>query len=502
MTPAPLVLLAGGGYLLLVLVIAGWALRRTRTARDFFIAGQRAGLVATALATMSAAFSGFVFLGGPGLMYQLGTGSLLICAPVGFTAALLCWVLAKRLRLLAAVREIYTVPDAIAARYRSRLAGGLAAGAIALGSIGYLAAQFLALGVLADATLGLSSRWGDGGFLVGFVGAVLVVLAYAATGGMLAGLYTDVLQGAVMLVASIGVFGLALAAPGGPAAIVASIAGSERFGADFLAPLGSTPALLGLGFTFLFGVGVLGQPHMLHKFYMLDDPRKLRWLPALLGGSQTVVLLVWLGIGAAVPALVAQGQMEAPAPPDQAAPLFLLQFAPEALAGIVFAGVLAAVMSTADSFLNIASAALVRDLPRAVARPLRSELPAARFATVLVAAAAAGLALAYDDLIALLGTFAFGTFAAALAPALAVGLNWSRATSTAACASIVTGLALSLGLELLARTPAGLTAVGLAPGTLPGAVALGGSLVVLVAVSLLSRRPEALDADVQAVLEL
>ena len=107
---------------------------------------------------------------------------------------------------------------------------------------------------------------------------------------------------------------------------------------------------------------------MLHKFFMLDDPRKLRWLPLALGGSQILCLLIWLGVGLAVPALVAQGKLAPLASPDDAAPRFLLAFTPEALAGLVFAGILAAIMSTADSFVNLGAAALIRDLPRALGR--------------------------------------------------------------------------------------------------------------------------------------
>src|SRR5688572_12982679 len=98
----------------------------------------------TGVVTMAAAFSGFVFLGGPGLTYRIGVGSLFINASVGFTAGLLGWAVAKRLRLLAEVREVYTVPDAVLARYRSRAASGTAAVAILVGTISYLGAQILA----------------------------------------------------------------------------------------------------------------------------------------------------------------------------------------------------------------------------------------------------------------------------------------------------------------------------------------------------------------------
>ncbi|MDX1644844.1 MAG: sodium/proline symporter, partial [Thermoanaerobaculia bacterium] len=141
-------------YFAVVVAIGVWASRRTRTSRDFFIAGQSLGLLVTGLATMSAAFSGFVFLGGPGLTYEIGLASLFIVVPVGLTPGLLCWVVAKRLRLLAEVRDVLTIPDAILCRYRSRTASGLAAVAVIVGTIGYLGAQILAMGILIESIFG------------------------------------------------------------------------------------------------------------------------------------------------------------------------------------------------------------------------------------------------------------------------------------------------------------------------------------------------------------
>jgi sodium/proline symporter/sodium/pantothenate symporter len=189
------------------------------------------------------------------------------------------------------------------------------------------------------------------------------------------------------------------------------------------------------------------------------------------------------------------------AEPDLAAPAFLLQQAPPALAGVALAGVLAAIMSTADSFLNIAAAALVRDLPRAFGRRPAEGLRALRLAVGALALASGTLAAGYGDLIALLGTFAFGTFAAALAPALAVGLNWERVTAAAATASIVTGTVTAVGLELLARGGRGLDAFLPVPaGVLPAVVALLASFLVLFAVSFLGARDVRRDPLVDTVL--
>jgi Na+/proline symporter len=470
---SPIVMWVVLGSLAAVTGVGLWAARRTRSAGDFFIAGQRLGLVVTALATMSAAFSGFVFLGGPGLTHRLGAASFFIVLPVSVTAAMLCWAVARPLRLLAGAKEIYTVPDVMAVRFGGRWPAGLAAVAVVVGCVGYLGAQLQALGLVIDAVFGLSGHLGGWGPPAALVVGLVVVLTYAVAGGMLAGVLTDVIQGGLMMAAAVAVFVVAWRATGGPGAMVDAITASPDFGPGFLDPLGGVPVATALGFYFVFSIGTLGQPHMLHKFFMLRDPRDLRWMPLVVAGSQSVCLLLWVGIGLAVPALVATGKMAPLANPDDATPQFLLAAAPPVVAGLVFAGVVAAIMSTADSFVNVASAAVVRDLPRALGGSATRELPRARLAVALLLMGSAVFAHLYGDLIALLGTFAFGTFAAVLAPALAVGCNWRRVGRSAVVASMVVGLLLNLGLELFVRSGGSLG------GLPPSAAALAGSLTVL-----------------------
>ena len=474
--------IAAGGYLLALSAIGLWAWRRTRNERDFFIAGQRAGLWTIGLATMAASFSSFVFLGGPGLTVRAGLGALFIILPVGFTAGLLCRVVGGRLRQLSGA-GVMTVPGALDARFPGGVVRGLSAVAILLGAVAYLGLQFQGIAIVLRAVLGVSHP--DLALGIG----LFVILGYSITGGMVAGLYTDVLQGALMAIAAVVVFGRALQVGGGWSAITQSLAGTGD--GTFLEPTGTLPAITVLSFFLVFGVGVLGQPHLLHKFYMIRDPRQLRYFPLVFGGSQVVCLLLWLGIGLAVPALVAQGRLDPLTNPDLATPVFLVEYLPGAVAGLLVAAILAAVMSTADSFLNIGAAALVRDLPRAFDRPLENELRWARWAVPGIALVAMLFSRVYADLIALVGTFAYGAFAAALAPALAVGLWWRRVTSTAAAASIVTGLVVCTVLEFLAKQTwfEGLPRAPLNPGALPSAVALAASFVVLFAVTWASPPP-------------
>ncbi len=465
-------------YLAFVTVIGIWAAGRTRTPRDFFIAGQNVGWVVLTMATMSAAFSGFVFLGGPGLMYRIGMASVMIIAPVGLTGGLLCWVVGKRLRLLAGLEEIYTIPDLFLSRFGSRRVSGLAALAVFVGTVGYLGAQLQALGLIVQLLAGdgwIPGRWGLAAAMA--IGAIVVML-YSAAGGMVAGVYTDVVQGVLMIGAAVAVFVLCLRVGGGFGAMSRAIVDSPSFGARHLDPLGTVPVMTAFGFFFVFSIGILGQPHMLHKFFMLDDPADLKWMPLILGAAQSVCLLIWLGIGLTVPALVATGRLAPLIGPDEASPRFLLEFAPPWLAGLVFAGALAAIMSTADSFINIGSAALVRDLPKALGRRCRNELLWGRIAVVALTLVSVVFAWFYGDLIALLGTFAFGTFAAALAPAVVIGLHWRRVTAEAAGASILVGLTVNLGLE--AASKLGFLERWSSAGMLPSATALATSFFVLI----------------------
>ncbi|HLA90990.1 MAG TPA: hypothetical protein VJL28_11235, partial [Gemmatimonadaceae bacterium] len=114
-------------YLVVVAAIATWAASRTRTVRDFFVAGSGIGLWTLAIAKMAATLSGFSFVGGPGLVYAIGLAGVFIILPGALTNALGAWVLAKKLRLLGEVRGLLTIPGAIGARYRSPAAHGLSA---------------------------------------------------------------------------------------------------------------------------------------------------------------------------------------------------------------------------------------------------------------------------------------------------------------------------------------------------------------------------------------
>lgn len=477
-------------YFAVIVAISVWATRRTRTASDFFVAGHGIGLVALTVASVSTSVSGFAFIGGPGLLYTIGLGALFIILPASVTNVLGAWVLAKRMRLLGEVRGLMTVPDAIGARYRSPAAQGLSGVAILFGIVGYMATNCLAMGYVLDAIFGCGVTWGI------WIGTG-VTLAYSVAGGILAGIYNDVFQGTLMAVASTFVFAYVLAIGGGMGGLSRSVLVADP---AFLGPFGKLTPLAALSFFFVFGMGSLGQPQAVHKYYMLRDVRQLKWYPLLKTVGQIVVLLLFFGVGLGVRALVADGRMAPLARPDAATPSFLLQFTPALLAALVFAGAAAATMGAVNSFINIGAAVVTHDIPVAIGRRVRNELRWGRIATLVIAVVSALIAQHSGALVAFLGVFGWGLFASTIVPALAIGLNWTGATRAGALASIGTGLVVTLALESLAffklfAFPAGVS------GT---AVALVLSLLAFFAVSWLTRARAAgeLDPDVRLVMEV
>ena len=489
LTP-PVIVAVALAYFAIVAVIATWASRRIRNARDFFVAGAGVGLWTLAIAKMSTTLSGFSFVGGPGLVYTVGLTAVFIILPGALTNALGAWVLAKKMRLLGEVRGLLTVPGAIGARYRSPAAQGLAAVALVVAAVGYLATNLLALGIIINAIFSTGLSWGI------WIGTG-IVLAYSVAGGIVAGIYTDFFQGTVMALSSVVVFVFALRSGGGLPQLSRTIMSAD---ATFLGPWGRAGPMTALSFFFVFSVGSLGQPHVISKFYMLRDPRQLKWYLLLMSVAMILTQLLYFSVGIATKALVTTGALAPLANPDQATPAFVLHFTPVLVAGLVFAGVIAAIMATVNSFMNVGAAALMHDLPIAFGRRLGNELRWGRVSTVVLALVAGGVAQASGTLVALLGIFGWGLFASTIAPALAIGLNWDGATSAGAIASIATGLAITLigetlGYYRLYALPMGVSVTGLS---------LIVSIFVFFVVSWITRSRAAgeIDPDIRLVMEL
>lgn len=505
----PFVLLFGSIYLLMVIGIGAWGYMQTESTSDFLIAGKNIGTWVLALTAFSVVQSGFGFVGGPEMVYKYGTTALWIffTAPLGFVVT---WILlAKRMRLLADIRDVLTLADGMYVRYESAWVRGFTGVAVVVGVIAYLATNLAALQYVMRAIFGIPVFWG----LV--IGAA-ILFGYSVLGGMIAGVWTDFVQAITMIVGSVLVFGFALSFGGGMETISRNLATADPALISPFGALGTPTAavFVAIGWWILFSAGAAGQPHLITKFYMSRNLKILRWGAPIAAVTYAISSLLAFSTGLSMRAMVETGGTAEPSSASDVGPLFVLEHTPGVVAGLILAALLAAIMSTSDSFLNIGAAAVSRDIPRALGRPIEDDTTELR----VTQAALAGLTvfstvivLFSNTLVGILGTIGWGFFAAAFFAIAALGLNWKGATKEGAIAAIVGGLTINLLFSALPRiaTVAGAegfaqSVMGLYPfadGFPVGTVALLFGIVLFVAVSLATGEESTVPRDIAVLLE-
>jgi len=442
MSVAPLFLLLLGVALALALV------RRRLSAAGFLAADHQAGAVLTGLAGTAIGLSAFVFVGGPALFAQLGSGAFWLILSAPFTGVLQCWVVGGW--ILAHHPRPLTVPELLGQRFGPGVRV-TAAVLVALGCLAALSVQARAVAVLAE---GLGGGSGE----VWALAVFLATAAYMAAGGMRAGVWADAVQGVIM-----GLVAVALAA----SALLhtrEAVANLFAAGSPWLTVFGKVPPSQAVAWYLLFCLGTLAQPHYLQKFFLLRSREELRRFPWVLTVSLMAVLTVWVGVGLSALALVQQGELPAGAG-DAVVPLLLKRLGPTAVLAAAV-GCLAAIMSTVASFCNLLSACLVYDLPQALGRPGWS-LAWSRVVTLAGGLLGTLLGVGSSRSVAFLGVLGWGFFTASLLPAV-LAARFSLGSSRAVVTAMVLGAGVCAVLELFRpHLP-----IGLEPGLLGASLGL------------------------------
>ena len=221
-----------------------------------------------------------------------------------------------------------------------------------------------------------------------------------------------------MIVGAVFVFYFALDFGGGMGTITRNLASVDP---ALVSPFGAigvpaASAFTALAWWILFSVGSAGQPHLITKFYMSRNLTILRWGAPIAAISYAISSMIAFSAGLSMRAAVEGGTTPTPKSASIAAPVFVLNQTPGVVAGLVLAALLAAIMSTSDSFLNIGAAAISRDIPRAFGRPIDDDKTELRVTQVALAGLTmlSTLVVFYSQtLVGILGTIGWGFFAAA-----------------------------------------------------------------------------------------
>lgn len=426
-------------YLVACIGVGLWASRRAAASRsEYWVAGRRIGPAVNSLAIMAALASGGSIIGVMGLTYAQGIPAALAL----FTGAILGFPLASIL-VAGPLRRFgqYTITDFLRFRYPHPLVGVVVPALIVVSFTIYIVAQMKAAGITAAVLLGLD-------YEVALTLATLVFIAYVSIGGMLAVTWTDVFQGALMLLVMVGAAVALVWQAGSPAAILTdAVAAAPSLGTLREQPLGSY-----LGSFVIWATAIPIIPHIVMRVFTARDARGARL-------SLNVAMIMYaVMILAGVMAIAPVGRMSFPdlADADMVFLRVMEEQFPPLFRGLAVAAVLAAVMSTTDALLLACSSAIAHDLlgPR-IAR-LDSPVAAHRVAigaAWLVGLVAMGLAYSPPALISQFYTAAIGLLTAGLFVPTVAGLWWTRANRAGGLAALLTGPMVYLIVHFTPGTP-------------------------------------------------
>ncbi len=423
------------GYLVVVVVVGFITFRYTKTLADFLLAGRRLGAWVVALSERASGESAWLLIGLPGL--ALVSGFSAVWSAIGCAVGILAsWTLvARRLRIQTERLGALTLPDYFEARFQdsSHTLRIVSMAVIVFFFTFYVSAQFLAAGKVLHATFGLEPIHGM------IIGAV-VILFYTMMGGFLAVAWTDLVQGILMAGAMIVLPVAAFIMLGGIGGV------AERIGAIdpnlLLMTGGKTghPLVMGLIIGSLgIGLGYVGQPHLLTRFMAIrkaDDLRK-----GTLIAMSWVVIAFWGAILVGIAGLAKFG-VDGLADIEHVMPEMALWALPLGVAGVVISAAIAAMMSTADSQLLVATSALSEDIYHQLVNRKASQkllVALSRIGTVVIGVIAFVLAMRASERVYWFVLYAWAGLGAAFGPGMVLSLWWKRTTKWGVLGGMIVG---------------------------------------------------------------
>ena len=457
MTPSAIGLLIFGAYLVAIVAIGIVSGQQQKNEADLWVAGRRFGTTIMTLGMMAAIMHGGSILSGVAFAGAFGgVASLpLMSFALGFLVILLFF--ARKLREIGAC----TLPDYMGERFDSHALRAFSAFVIAASSIVYLIAQIRGMGLILEGLLGFQLEWSM------VIGTALFIF-YVALGGMLAIIWTNILQFMFMWVGLIIMMPAVYNAAGSFTTVMQNV---EHVAPGWTSVTGTSWnwGYL-LSWWLVWFVAYSTRLELLTKVFVARDSKTARYaLPTTcllvcifilygnlyLGGAARI--LVWDQIDVADEALLA---------------LSASVLGPLASA-VALTGIASAAMSTSDSLLLLSGAAVARDFlrksihePRGIVRDEGYYLRVSRLTIVVIGVVSLAAALNTPALILAMVSYAVALVGATFFFPLLFGLTSPRTTPAAASASAMGGLAITTvwtGLTL-AEVPWAVTVHPIVPG--------------------------------------
>ena len=424
-------------YLLVMLAIGLYYYSRTNNLSDYVLGGRGLNAWVTSLSAQASDMSGWLLLGLPGYAYLAGLEAfwLLLGLLVG---TYINWkYIAKRLRKYTEIaNNSITLPDFFENRFsaKSKLLRITSAIFILIFFLIYTSSGFVAGAKLFNTVFDISYL---NALLIG--GAIIV--SYTFLGGFFAVSWTDVIQGTIMFFAIIFVPLFAIIQNGGfqftlNEIIVLNIDHLNIFTDSS----GSAISIITIISLLGWGLGYFGQPHILARFMAIKDAEEIPKARRI-----AMVWVVFSLIFAMILGIVGYAIFPQNLVGSDSEKIFIFmveQLIHPLFAGILLAAILAAIMSTADSQLLVASSSLTEDLYKSIFRPNASEkelLWVSRICVVGIAIFAIIIGMDPNSSVLDLVAYAWAGFGATFGPIVILSLYWKGISEKGAIAGMIVG---------------------------------------------------------------
>ncbi len=277
-------------------------------------------------------------------------------------------------------------------------------------------------------------------YLTALSTGVAVIIIYTFLGGFMAVSWTDFIQGIIMFIAIISIPILAISESGGIDSSIAAIKNvdSQLFSLT-ITEEGNTITTITIISLMAWGLGYFGQPHILARFMAIKHSGMIK--------KSRRIAMVWVLISlfcAILVGLLGNIILQERLVGNDSETVFMLlveSLSSPLLTGILLSAILAAIMSTADSQLLVASSALTEDIYR-LFKPNASQkqlVMIGRLAVIIIAIIAFFIAFNPDASVLDLVAYAWAGFGAAFGPLVLLSLYWKRMTFPSAIAGIISG---------------------------------------------------------------
>ncbi|MEL4895708.1 sodium/proline symporter [Crocosphaera sp. Alani8] len=408
------------------------ATQKKATTTDYLLASRSVNPWLTALSAMATGQSGLLFIGQVGFAYESGISTIWLVIGWVIGDYLAWWFVFQPLRQLSEETASDTVSAFLAQNIKGYRIISLISALITLVFLGtYAAAQLVAGSKALNSVFG----WN---YNLGIIIGAIIVAVYCFSGGIRASIWTDALQGILMLGSLLLLVIVAVIKCGGLSSLWESLNSIDpnltNLSPQSL-PLGFIPFFIGW---MVAGFGVVGQPHIMVRAMAIDSVKNLAFARNLKTSLGLTNSFSALGIGLTarvlLPNLLTSGD------PELALPYLSLELLPVVLVGLILAGLFSATMSTADSQIISCSAALTQDIFPGMSKSYNF----AKIGTLSVTAIVLGIALAGDNNVFALVTFSWSVLASGLGPLLLVKVWQQPINTTTAIAMMVTGIATAL----------------------------------------------------------